>query len=370
MAGESGGTLDRKRSAAVVREATADECARWDEFIASDPDGGDVWRGRDYAELKRRTHYRPRYLFVDDRPVTVLEKSVPLLGGLWYVPGGPGVTDVEDLVTLVDTLADYARGHGAFVVKVEPRLPRTDATHAFLTDHGYRRAGAIVPNDTTIVVDISGESDEVMRRFSTRARRWIRRAERDGVVIERVPASEENCRIMYGLLSGTADARFGIRDLDYYRDCWPRYEASGKGQLFFARFAGEVVAGVFAMRLGDMAFYKDGGSVRKSATSSAQNGLGAHGVGHAIQWEAMTWARENGCTRYDLGAVPSIARIDDPTHPYHGLGEFKRSFNKEVTEYLGAYDLPLHGLRHLVWRSGLEREMFRYSLLVRRDAYY
>ncbi|MFC9789645.1 lipid II:glycine glycyltransferase FemX [Rhodococcus sp. NPDC127528] len=367
MAGTSG---VRGVSGGAVRAATGPEIARWDELVASDVDGGDVWRARDYAELKRRTRYHPRYVLVGDRPVTVLEKKVPLLGGLWYLPGGPGVTDVGDLIARVDALAGYARDHGAFAVKVEPRLPRTDADRDRLIAHGYREVSPIAPNATTVVVDITGEPDEVMGRFSTRARRWIRRAERDGVVVERVPATEDNCRIMYGLLSGTADARFGIRVEDYYRDCWPRYEASGQGQLFFARFDGEVVAGAFVKRLGEMAFYKDGGSVRKNADSSAKNGLGAHGVGHAVQWAAMTWARENGCTRYDLGSVPSAARIDDRTHPYHGLGEFKRSFNKEVTEYLGAFDLPLGHNRYRVWQSGLEREMRRFTMLARRDAYY
>lgn len=364
-----GNAVDRSTPGGLVRAATPEEITHWNDLVVANLDGGDVWRAREYAELKRLTHYRPRHLIVDGQAVTVLEKRVPLLGGLWYLPGGPAAHDVDDLIVRVDHLAGYARAHGAFAVKIEPRLPYTDRDRDLLLARGYHKVAAIAPNETTVIVDITGEPDELQRRFSTRARRWIRRAERDGVQIERVPATDENCLIMYGLLSRTADARFGIRSEAYYRDCWPRYEASGNGQLFFARFDGEVVAGVFAKRLGSTAYYKDGASIRKSATSSAENGLGAHGVGHAIQWEVMRWARENGCTRYDLGAVPPADRIDDPTHPYHGLADFKRSFSKEVTEHLGAYDLPLRtGYR--VWHGGLEREARRFTALLRRDAYY
>ncbi|MFF0818493.1 lipid II:glycine glycyltransferase FemX [Rhodococcus sp. NPDC003318] len=349
-----------------VREATADEVEGWNALVAAG--GGSVWQAHEYAEVKRQTRYRPVYLMVGDRPVSVLERRVPVLGRLWYVPGGPATEGLDDLTDLIDGLVAFARTRGVFVVKIEPRLRRTQQVVDALTARGYHVANPIVPNSTAVVVDLTGTADEVMARFSTRARRWIRRAERDGVIVERVPATDENCRIMYDLLAQTADARFGIRSAEYCRTYWQDYEKSGNGQLFLARFQGEVVAGVFAKKLGTAAFYKDGGSVRKRE-GSTENGLGAHGVGHAVQWAVMEWAREVGCDRYDLGDVPPAAQIDDPTHHYHGLGKFKLSFDKEIVEYVGALDVPV-GWGYRVWQAGLEREMRRFSLLVRRDAYY
>ncbi|SDE32380.1 lipid II:glycine glycyltransferase FemX [Rhodococcus tukisamuensis] len=367
--GQSGGNLGMSER---VRRATPLEVEGWDDLIGANPDGGDVWRSYDFAEHKREhVRYSSVYLMVDGVAVTVHEKRVPLLGKLWYLPAGPPAANAEELLRALRAIADFARGQGVFMIRVEPTLVAGEETTRTLTEAGLRRVPhEMLPNNYTIVVDIEGEPEQVMARFSTRARRWIKRAARDGVTVERVPATDENCTLMYDLLSKTADGRFGVRSFPYMSAIWKRYDASGSGQLFVARFEGEVVAGAFAMKLGTHSLYKDGASVRKSAESSKENGLGAHGVGHAVQWEIIRWAKEHGCVRYDMCGTTPAASADDPTHEYRGITEFKQSFNKEITDHVGAYDLPLVDWKHDVWRSWLEREMNRFSLVVRRDFYY
>lgn len=370
MAGSEHGEIGTRESG--VRVATADEVARWDELIAANPDGGDVWRGRDFAEHKREfVRYHLVYLVVNGQAVTVHEKRIPLLGKLWYLPAGPTGADVEDVLGAVRAIADHARTRDVFLIRIEPRLADSDDARRRLRGAGLTPVPYdMLPNASTVVLDISGEPDQVMARFSTRARRWIRRADRDGVRVERVSATDANCRRLYDLLSATAQGRFGIRGYDYMAAIWKRYEASGNGQLFFAHFEGEVVAGAFAMKLGDHALYKDGASVRKRADTSAENGLGAHGVGHAVQWAIIGWAKEHGCTRYDMCGTSPSASADDKTHEFHGITEFKRSFNKEILDHIGAYDLPVSESKARLWGCGLERAAHVYSQLVLRDFFF
>ncbi|SDD87187.1 Lipid II:glycine glycyltransferase (Peptidoglycan interpeptide bridge formation enzyme) [Rhodococcus tukisamuensis] len=350
--------------------ADPSEVEGWDDLIVANPDGGDVWRSRDYAEQKRFNGYHPVHLMVDGLAVTVLEKRVVALGKLWYLPGGPGVVGVDGVISVVDLLAEFARAHGVFAVKIEPKIRFGDVERGQLLARGFRQARSIAANSSTIVLDISGEPTEVMSRFSTRARRWIRRAERDGVRVDRVPATPANCRLVFDLLSDTAKGRFGIRSYEYYEEFWGRYESSGNGQLFVARFEGEVMAGGFAMKLGRNAYYMNGASVRKREDSSAQSGLGAHGVGHAVQWAMIEWARESGCVRYDMGGTPPAAFADDKAHPFHGIGQFKQSFSYDIVDYLGAYDLPLSRARYALWQKVLEREARRFTMIVRKDYYW
>ncbi|MCK8675417.1 peptidoglycan bridge formation glycyltransferase FemA/FemB family protein [Rhodococcus sp. HM1] len=329
---------------AEVRLAQAHELARWDELVAANPDGGSVWRGREYSEHERVLGFTPVYLMVDDIACTVLERRIPLLGRLWHLPAGPGVLDVTTLMRVSDALAEFAAEQGVFTVRIEPLIRDDAAERERLLAAGYRRVPGWAPSHT-IVVDITGSEDDVLARFGQRARRWIRKAARVGVVVERVEATDENCRILYDLLTATADGRFPIRTFEHVRSLYQRLQASGNGQLFLARLDGKVVAGAYAMLVGDNALYLTGASVRKEPGRSEENGLGAHGVGHAVQWELMRWAREHGAVRYDMCGTPPSWEADDPAHPLHGVGQFKLSFDKTIVDYIGAYDVPARRIR-------------------------
>ena len=74
------------------------------------------------------------------------------------------------------------------------------------------------------------------------------------------------------------------------------------------------------------------------------------GASHALQWEAMQWAQSVGATTYDLAGTPHSTRVDDKDDPFYGIGEFKRSFHKEVTDFVGAWDLVIRPRRYAVWQ--------------------
>lgn len=327
------------RSPAAARLAEPHEIDNWDEHLARNPDGGSVFRCHAFAESLRLQGHEPQYLFVGDLAVTAVRVRVPRIGTFWQIPG-PGVTDVDDLFRVIDALVPLAAANDIFSIHVDPLLAEVEADQARLRARGYWRT-ITWTNDHSIVVDISGTEEEVLRRFSTRSRRWIKRAARDGVVVTRVEATDENCRLKYELLKATSDARFAIPSPAAAAATYQQLQAAGNGQLFFAHYDGVLVAAGYAMRAGTTSLYLTGASVRKDAGSSEANGLGAHGVGHAVQWEMMRWARENGCTSYDMYGTPSSRYIDDPKHPLYGVGQFKLSFSKEVTDYIGCWEVPV-----------------------------
>ena len=59
---------------------------------------------------------------------------------------------------------------------------------------------------------------------------------------------------------------------------------------------------------------------------------------YALQWEAMRAAARAGCRDYDLWGIPPG---DDPSHPWHGLWQFKAGFSGALVELCGAWDLDL-----------------------------
>ncbi|MFF0814849.1 lipid II:glycine glycyltransferase FemX [Rhodococcus sp. NPDC003318] len=354
----------------VVREANPLEVERWDEHVTRAADGGDVWRGQDNAKAKETLGYAIRYLFVGDDAVTVHVKNVPLLGPLWIVPSGPSGATIAEVLPKAQALAFYAATQGAFVLRIDPRVEADAETTRRLLAEGYRPAGQVTPNKHTVIVDLDRTEDEILAGFSKGARRALKRAARDGVQVERVPATDENCDILYELVAQTGDGRFGVRSREYSRFTYQRYAASGNGQMFFARSDGKVATASFEMRLGAKAIGLHKGSVRKSPGDSATNGLGSQGIGHALQWAVVRWAKEAGALEYDLCGTPPSAEADNPDHYFYGIGTFKRSFNREITDYVGAWDVPLSQWRNRIWTAGYERECKRLSMLLRRTLFY
>lgn len=355
---------------AVARFATDDERARWDDLVAANPGGGEVWQADDYLEHKRLGRYVPLRVIVerhDAEPLAVgiLTKRVPLLGAWWHVPAGPrpdtSGDPLAELDEVVTAIADLAASRGAFLLKVEPRLAPTAEFHRFADEHGWVRHARIIPNDSTVLVDVSGSEEDVFRRIGKRARNSINRAKRDGIVVRRVSASDDNTRAFADLLAETAEGKFVMRIPDYYREFWKRFQSSGTGQLFFAERDGTLLAGAFVMRLGKTTTYKDGASLRDKQ---------AYGASHILQWEALRWANEQGADTHDLCGAPPSEQADNPEHPLHGVGRFKRSFQPNITDYVGLYDVPLRRRAYRIWASVIERLARRLSLWIRKDPYY
>ncbi len=327
-----------------VRFATSDEISRWDDLLITSPDGGNIFSTKEYALQKAHTGYRHHFVMVGHLPVTILEKSTPPIGKLWYLPKGPNVTTAQEVLKVLKPLATFAKKHGVFAIRIESEIPRKQAST--LTRHGLVKAAPIIPNPSTITLSLAPKLDDILMSLPQKGRHAIRRAERDGVTIERVKATPENCKTMYALLFETAEGQFGIRSYDYFESFWQRFEKSGHGQLFFASFDGQVVAGAYAMILGKKSTYKDGASTRKRQ---------AYGASHLLQWEVISWAKENGAKIHDFCGSPPSDEITNTKHPHYGVGRFKLSFSKDVVDYIGCYDMVLAPTAYKLWQKGLER---------------
>ncbi|MGV9002121.1 MAG: lipid II:glycine glycyltransferase FemX [Candidatus Saccharimonadaceae bacterium] len=343
----------------IARYATDEEISRWDSLILQNPNKGNVFSSFEYSEIKRLTKYTPRYVLVDKIAITVLEKATPPLGKLWYLPKGPGVTSTKALFDILEALKPLAKKAGVFAIRIESELERT--SRATLERHGLKKAAPIIPNPSTITIDISPSLDEIITGLPQKGRHAIRRAERDGVTVEKVVVNEKNAKLMYKLLAKTAEGQFGIRSYNYYKTFWKSFEAAGLGQLFFAYFEGKVVAGAYAMVFGTKSTYKDGASVRKRT---------AYGASHLLQWHVIGWAKSQGALVHDFCGSPPSDEIGDVQHPHHGVGLFKLSFSKHVVDFIGCYDYVLSRPRYTAWTKLGERVHRRLYYNRTKDYYY
>lgn len=341
-----------------VQPATPEQIESWNQHVTANPDGGNILQGKEFIDQKVAGGWIPRYLFVDERAVVAIEKSIPLLGKVWYMPKGPSTTSVDDLAKLVTNLSKYARSHGVFTIKIEPELDyQTDLSALHLIP-----TAPVQLNYATVYVDLSPSVNDILANLNQKGRHAIRRAERDGVTVEAVPATDENCQRMYELFKETAQgAGFVIRPPEYYQNFYRAYENQGNGQLFFAYFEDKLVAGAFAMVQGSKSMYKDGASIRERT---------AYGASHLLQWHVIQWAKSKGSLSHDLAGVPPIKDLKNPDHPFYGLARFKTSFNKQATQYVGAFEIPVVGWKAKFWHRYGEKIVRRLYLKRYGQSYY
>lgn len=346
----------------TVRFATQDEINDWNSRILANPDAGNVFQGKEFAEQKELAGWKVRYIFIDKLALTVLEKRIFGFGKVWYAPKGPGVTTTKELQKILPSLSDFAKKQGIFTIKIEPEILRNSKNLESMIALGFTKTRPIQPNFSTVIMDIHKSLETILGEMPQKGRYAIKRAERDGVTTDLVPATDENCEIMFNLLKDTAlDAGFGIRSKNYYKTYYQRYEKAGIGQLFFAKYEGEIVAGAYALAFGHKGTYKDGASIRKRT---------AYGASHLLQWEVIKWMKKKGVIIHDLCGAPPVASIKDTAHPHYGLGVFKTSFNKEVTEYVGAYEVPVQPLKSRLWTKFFEKLIRRIYYKMQHESYY
>jgi lipid II:glycine glycyltransferase (peptidoglycan interpeptide bridge formation enzyme) len=179
--------------------------------------------------------------------------------------------------------------------------------------------------------------------------------------VQRIESNDENCRQMYNLLAATAEGSFRIRHYDYYKTFWQRYAQADQGQLFFAYVDGKIVAGAYAVVFGAKSTYKDGASIRERTV---------YGASHLLQWHVITWAKEKGSVTHDFCGSPPSSEIKNPEHPHYGIGRFKTSFNKEVTDYIGAWDIVIRPTAYKIWTKIGERIVLRLHNMLHHENWY
>lgn len=333
----------------------------WNSFILKNPDNGNVFQSLEFAQQKEAGGWKSCFLAVGPLHITLLEKFIPGLGKLWYIPKGPGITSTKELDDLLPKLRKFAQKNNVFLIKIEPELLRQPETLVDLMKLGLIKTRPIQPNFSTVLVDISIELEMVLKNLPQKGRHAIRRAERDGVTIKRVDSNDKNARIFYNLLAKTAEGSFRIRSFNYYNMFWQRFSNAGLGQMFFAYANSEVVSVAYAIAFGKKGTYKDGASVRERTV---------YGASHLLQWHVIEWMKEKGVTVHDLCGAPPSEEINNPNHPHYGIGRFKTSFNKEITDYVGAYDIVVNPFVYKIWSMLGEKIALRGHNFIHHESFY
>jgi len=276
-----------------------------------------------------------------------------------YCPRGPlldwGNTELRDRV--LDDLRGFARQQGAFFLKIDPALvssitpgavpaihlqPDFRSIASALRRHGWELSPEQVQFKNTLVLDLQPEEDLLLANMKQKTRYNIRLAGRKGVTIRR--GTHADLDLLYRMFAETSlRDGFVIRGPAYYQHAWGDFIERGMAQPLIAEVEGQAVAAIIVFRYLQVAYYLYGMS-REQHREKMPNYL--------LQWEAIRWAKQAGCTLYDLWGAPDEMEEADSMY---GVYRFKEGFGSSLVETPGAWDLPLRPLLFASYRLLMPR---------------
>lgn len=316
--------------------------------LARDLPHAHVLQSWEWGDFKSRHGWSPTRLRFDVAGTTaaasiLARRAAPLPLTVLYVPKGPLLDygDAAVLDAVLDALEALARKRRAIFVKIDPDVPADHPTAVpLLRRRGWRPSAEQIQFRNTLHTDLRPDADAILMAMKSKTRYNIRYADRNGVAVE----ASDDLALFYDLYAETA-ARDGflIRPFTYYRDAWGSFTDRGLAQLFIARYEGQPLAGVLPFRFGATAWYMYGASrdLHRNLMPT-----------YLLQWEAMLWAKDHGCTTYDWWGAPDRLEESDPLW---GVYRFKSGFAAEFVEQIGAWDYPTSPVLYRLYTALLPR---------------
>ncbi len=329
---------------------------QWDDYITRHQ--GHLLQSWNWGELKSQFGWRAMRLQTDGTAAQLLFRRLPLGFTIAYLPKGPVVdwSDSQQCQAIFTAIHTAAKKQRAIFLKVEPPLRNPDNAHnvpdeqgraaaSFLSQSGFKPADTIQPQ-TSLIIDISREESDILAGMKQKTRYNTRLGPKKGVTVRRGQA--EDVAIFHKLAESTSTRNeFGVHSLAYYQAAY-RLFAPDACALLIAEYQSEALAALMLFSHGPNAYYFYG------ASSNQHRNLMAP---YLAQWEAIRWAKSQGCLRYDLWGIPNAdppsleADFKHRNDGLWGVYRFKRGFGAQYEQSIGAFDYvynrPLYQLYRL-----------------------
>jgi peptidoglycan pentaglycine glycine transferase (the first glycine) len=324
------------------RPATDGDESAWQAFLG-EAEAGDFLHDWAWAEVAAFDGQpQRRYVLEEEGRIVALVaaqvRPLPAGRSFWYVPHGP-VLDYADpsagerLRALVAGLREAGRLDAAVAVKLEPRLPAGAEALGAFARRGLRETRETLQVGQTRIVELAAD-EALLAGFDKDTRYGVRRAEREGVVVETAESADDTAAIdaLHGLVEETQRrAGFPMPPLERFRTAWRALAGADRAAIVEARREGELLASGLVVVEGRRSYYLFSGSRRE------ERGEPKRYASYVLQWAMLRLARERGAREHDLwGVAPPDA---GPEHPWHGVGLFKKGFGGREVVWAGSWDL-------------------------------
>lgn len=323
----------------------------------------------EWGELKANFGWKVDRIIVGNAGAQILTRRI--LPGIKfaYIPKGPvGITwesntsSRNEWNNLLDEIDRICREEHVFILIIEPDLwesseknvgvkKETEHIRFIPTPEGFLKENHSIQPQRTIVIDLLHDEDRIMGRMKQKTRYNIKLAKRKDIVIH--PSAD--IPLFYRLMEETSERdKFVVHDRTYYQKAYDLFQPRGYCELLIADYQNEPVAGLMVFAYRDRSWYLYG----------ASSGLHRERMPtYLIQWEAMRWAKSQGCHEYDLWGVPDAdleileQQFTQRTDGLWGVYRFKRGFGGELRRQIGPWVRVYNPLLYSLYKLWLSRRV-------------
>jgi len=340
----------------------------WTSFL-SENDTKSFLQSWEWGALQEHLGYRVRRLGIyEERELLGIAQVIEIKskrGHFLFVPHGPVIkqqmTNNEAQIKLIISelihyLASAAKNHHCSFVRIAPVLEDSQENRKIFSDLGFRKSPIYMHAERVWILDLGKSEEQLLLEMRKTTRYSIRRAKREGVVIEKRTDTEATDDF-YRVYKKTAlREQFVPFSKKFIREEFESFHRYGDalfliGSVPSAQTTIGGVAGTLAASLliftKSSAFYHQGASIHSRIP-----------VPYLMQWEAIREAKRRGCNYYNFWGILQPGR--SPKN-WGGLTMFKQGFGGYQIDYVPTQDYilsPKYYLTYLYelylrWRRGV-----------------
>lgn len=304
----------------------------WEAFISGYPNVH-ILQTPEWGQLKADFGWQLAHVTSGDCGAQILIKRIFPGINFAYIPKGPVGPNWDRLWPEIDTAC---KTRNCAFLKVEPDAWEGDEAgqedEPFDFSKQFMASGHSIQPMRTMLVDLNGEEAQILGRMKQKTRYNINLALKKNVIAK--PQADLSAFYDLMKITGQRDA-FGIHSLAYYQRAYDLFHARDQCLLLVAEYEGQPISALIAFRAGTRAWYFYGASSNLHRDKMPN---------YLLQWEAMRWAKSQGCTEYDLWGVPDFGQEElEANFAAHdeglwGVYRFKRGFGGVLKRSVGPWD--------------------------------
>ncbi|MBP9694789.1 MAG: peptidoglycan bridge formation glycyltransferase FemA/FemB family protein [Candidatus Magasanikbacteria bacterium] len=309
----------------------------WEKFVKSQP----------YTLFVQSVHYGEFYQKINEKfwIIGVYDEDKLVGGGLvvsthakrgsfLYVPYGPLFANEireEAMSVWVNFLKKFGRDQKYNFIRVSPFFSIKKENNDLFKRNGFRAAPMHVLAETTWLLNIEKNEEELLAEMNKNHRNLIRRCQKEGVKIEQTNNQKDIEKFNILLDETTKRHKFHRFSRKYVEAEFGSFAPHNEAIILNAYLNdGTLDASAVIMFYGTMACYRHGASIGRDKHAPTS---------YLLQWEAIREAKKRGCTLYNFwGIAPENST---KAHPFFGITHFKKGFGGKQRDLIHCQDIPL-----------------------------
>lgn len=332
--------------------------SQWQDFFDRYGSGLTFLHSAQWAQFLEKTGRAVDKLGIFEKSrlqgIALIEKIKSKRGSFLFVPHGPVIEITNEhqipkkIINLLKKyLIDIAKKEKFDFIRIAPCLENNEKNLKIFTELGFRKAPIYLHSENFWITPLDRSEEEILGQMRKTTRYLIKKAGRDGVIIEKRTDPEAIDEFIRIYKETVRRERFSGYSNEYIRQEFNCFHKTGNATVYVGKHEDKVLAAALVLFTKSSGFYHQGASIHSKIP-----------VPYLLQWEAIREAKSRGCKFYNFWGTLIPSRT--PKN-WAGLTTFKTGFGGFERQFVPTQDYiisPKYFLtnayeRFLAWKRGV-----------------